>query len=91
MIFVCIFITELEEVVSVFESHPRKYETHTTRSWEFVGLEEEETDGDDRRQKHDVDDRFRVGRNFLKKAKHGDGIIVGLVDSGKLSWSLLNI
>ncbi|CAA7014096.1 unnamed protein product [Microthlaspi erraticum] len=75
-------LEKLEEVVSVFESHPRKYETHTTRSWEFVGLEEEETDGDDRRHKHDVDDRFRVGRNFLNKAKHGDGIIVGLVDNG---------
>lgn len=80
------FISELEEVISVIESHPRKYETHTTRSWEFVGLKEEETDGDEvQRPKNDVDDRFRVGRKFLKQAKHGNGIIVGVLDSGKLS------
>ncbi|CAI0560751.1 unnamed protein product [Linum tenue] len=29
---------ELEEVVAVIESRPRKYSTHTTRSWEFSGL-----------------------------------------------------
>lgn len=75
----------MAEVVSIFKSHPRKYEAHTTRSWEFVGLEEEETDSDVPRRKNDADDRFRVGRNFLKKAKHGDGIIVGVLDSGKLS------
>ncbi|CAF2041591.1 hypothetical protein HID58_033448 [Brassica napus] len=76
-------LEKLEEVISVIESHPRKYETHTTRSWEFVGLEEEETDGDEvQRPKNDVDDRFRVGRKFLKQAKHGDGIIVGVLDSG---------
>ncbi|AED95280.1 Subtilisin-like protease SBT5.6 [Arabidopsis thaliana] len=75
-------LEKLAEVVSVFKSHPRKYEAHTTRSWEFVGLEEEETDSDVPRRKNDADDRFRVGRNFLKKAKHGDGIIVGVLDSG---------
>ncbi|KAL1225954.1 Subtilisin-like protease SBT5.6 [Cardamine amara subsp. amara] len=75
-------LEKLEEVVSVIESHPRKYETHTTRSWEFVGLDEEETDSDFPSQKYEVDDRFRVGRTFLRKAKHGDGIIVGVIDSG---------
>ncbi|CAE6217391.1 unnamed protein product [Arabidopsis arenosa] len=75
-------LEKLAEVVSIFKSHPRKYEAHTTRSWEFVGLEEEETDSDVPRRKNDADDRFRVGRNFLKKAKHGDGIIVGVLDSG---------
>ncbi|XP_010441687.1 PREDICTED: subtilisin-like protease SBT5.6 [Camelina sativa] len=76
-------LEKLAEVVSVFKSHPRKYEAHTTRSWEFVGLEEEETDDIDARPlKNDVDDRFRVGRKFLRKAKHGDGIIVGVLDSG---------
>ncbi|CAI0560740.1 unnamed protein product [Linum tenue] len=31
-------LNELEEVVAVIESRPRKYSTHTTRSWEFSGL-----------------------------------------------------
>ncbi|CAH2046287.1 unnamed protein product [Thlaspi arvense] len=78
-------LEKLEEVVSVIESHPRKHETHTTRSWEFVGLEDEEKpdEVDVRRQKNHVDDdRFRVGRKFLKHAKHGDGVIVGVIDSG---------
>ncbi|KFK31538.1 hypothetical protein AALP_AA6G125400 [Arabis alpina] len=74
-------LQKLDEVISVIKSHPRKYEVHTTRSWEFVGLEEQENDGDVK--KHDVDGRFRVGRKFLKKAKHGDGIIVGLIDSAR--------
>ncbi|BAB09207.1 subtilisin-like protease [Arabidopsis thaliana] len=72
-------LKELKEVVSVFKSDPRKYKIHTTRSWEFVGLKEEEgedyrSDGDAPRHKYDVNDRFRVGRKFLKNAKHGDGI-----------------
>ncbi|CAA0407807.1 unnamed protein product [Arabidopsis thaliana] len=81
-------LKELKEVVSVFKSDPRKYKIHTTRSWEFVGLKEEEgedyrsSDGDAPRHKYDVNDRFRVGRKFLKNAKHGDGVIVGLIDSG---------
>ncbi|XP_019057283.1 PREDICTED: LOW QUALITY PROTEIN: subtilisin-like protease SBT5.6 [Tarenaya hassleriana] len=71
-------LKKLEEVVSVFKSHPRKYEPHTTRSWRFVGLEED----DIRLNRNDVNDRFRIGRKFLKKAKYGDGIIVGVLDSG---------
>lgn len=84
---------ELKGVVSVFKSNPRKYKTHTTRSWEFVGLKEEEGgdyrggEGDDGRHNYEVnDDRFRVGRKFLNKAKHGDGVIVGVIDSGKLLY-----
>lgn len=81
----------LKGVVSVFKSDPRKYKTHTTRSWEFVGLKDEEMGdfgGDDRYQNFDVNDRFRVGRKFLKKAKHGDGVIVGVIDNGKLLYDL---
>ncbi|XP_010494681.1 PREDICTED: subtilisin-like protease SBT5.5 [Camelina sativa] len=77
----------LRGVLSVFKSNPRKYKLHTTRSWEFVGLKEDEGedyrgDGNGRRHKYDMNDRFRVGRKFLNKAKHGDGVIVGLIDSG---------
>ncbi|CAH8278174.1 unnamed protein product [Arabidopsis lyrata] len=80
-------LKELKGVISVFKSDPRKYKIHTTRSWEFVGLKEEEgedyrSDGDAPRHKYDVSDRFRVGRKFLKNAKHGDGVIVGVIDSG---------
>lgn len=87
-------VIELKGVVSVFKSDPRKYKIHTTRSWEFVGLKEEEgedyrSDGDAPRHKYDVSDRFRVGRKFLKNAKHGDGVIVGVIDSGKFSKNFI--
>jgi len=63
----------MEEVVSVFGSDPKKYSLHTTRSWEFIGLEEGEGD-----QKN-----FRSGGNeLLSKAKYGKDVIVGLLDSG---------
>ncbi|GAB4827110.1 hypothetical protein Ancab_033997 [Ancistrocladus abbreviatus] len=65
-------LSEMEEVVSVFPSHARKYVRHTTRSWEFVGLEEGERlrwlDGKD--------------ENLLAKAKYGKDVIVGHFDSG---------
>ncbi|VYS69405.1 unnamed protein product [Arabidopsis thaliana] len=85
-------LKELKEVVSVFKSDPRKYKIHTTRSWEFVGLKEEEgedyrsSDGDAPRHKYDVNDRFRVGRKFLKNAKYGNGVIVGVIDSESRSF-----
>ncbi|EPS68864.1 hypothetical protein M569_05904 [Genlisea aurea] len=31
-------LSEMEEVKSVFESHPSKYSLTTTRSWEFSGV-----------------------------------------------------
>ncbi|KAK7846109.1 subtilisin-like protease sbt5.6 [Quercus suber] len=34
---------ELKEEVSVYQSNPRKYSLHATRSWEFLGLEQGET------------------------------------------------
>ena len=33
----------MKEVVSVYQSNPRKYSLYTTRSWEFLGLEQGET------------------------------------------------
>ncbi|XP_075666679.1 subtilisin-like protease SBT5.6 [Castanea sativa] len=57
-------LSELEEVVSVYQSNPRKYSLHTTRSWEFLGLE------------------TRSGGHLLSKAKHGEKVIVGVLDSG---------
>ncbi|KAL6991313.1 hypothetical protein U1Q18_009430 [Sarracenia purpurea var. burkii] len=63
-------LSELDEVVSVFPSHPGKYSLHTTRSWEFVGLEEGE--------------KLKNVKNndVLLQARYGKEVIVGLVDNG---------
>ncbi|KAJ7947213.1 Subtilisin-like protease [Quillaja saponaria] len=66
-------LSEMEEVVSVYQSHPKKYYLHTTRSWEFAGLQEAE--GHWRESKTE-------GDNFLFKAKYGKDVIIGLLDSG---------
>ncbi|GJM90828.1 hypothetical protein PR202_ga07146 [Eleusine coracana subsp. coracana] len=59
------FGTGLPGVVSVMLNTHHK--THTTRSWDFLGL-----------------DHYQSSRssNLLKKAKYGEDIIVGVVDSG---------
>lgn len=63
--------TELEEVVSVFRSDPTKYSLQTTRSWEFVGLEEGEELNNDMNKDE-----------LLLKARYGRDVIVGLLDNG---------
>ncbi|XP_038724247.1 subtilisin-like protease SBT5.6 [Tripterygium wilfordii] len=68
-------LSGLEGVISVFESHPRKYSLQTTRSWEFIGLgalTEEEG------EVHNQDN----GKDLLLRAKYGTDVIVGLIDSG---------
>ncbi|KAG2650049.1 subtilisin-like protease SBT3.9 isoform X2 [Panicum virgatum] len=42
------------------------YQTHTTRSWDFLGLDHDQSSPSD----------------LLKKAKYGEDIIVGVVDTG---------
>lgn len=59
----------------MWPSHPRKYTMHTTRSWEFVGILEEEEDGHYWKNN-------KMGRDFLSKAGFGKNIIVGVLDSG---------
>lgn len=66
-------LSELEGVVSVYPSHPEKYSLQTTRSWEFVGLDEV--------GKHNLN-HFNMGHDLLSKARYGQDVIVGLVDSG---------
>ncbi|KAA8515011.1 hypothetical protein F0562_018202 [Nyssa sinensis] len=63
-------LSDMDEVVSVFQSHPRKYSLQTTRSWEFAGLEE----GKQWNQTKKGD--------LLLKARYGKDIIVGLLDNG---------
>lgn len=75
-----IFLAELEEVVSVFKSEPGLYTLQTTRSWEFAGLNEGKEGG---RGRHG----FKMGEDFLSRAKYGQDVIVGLLDSGK-NWRL---
>ncbi|KAL6567334.1 hypothetical protein OROGR_001002 [Orobanche gracilis] len=64
-------LSEMEEVVSVFPSHPGKYSLHTTRSWEFAGLHES-------RELNSLDDK----EDMLLKSKYGKNVIVGMLDNG---------
>lgn len=67
----------MEEVVSIRPSDPNKYTMHTTRSWEFVGLEEEEE------TQAWIKHPFNTERQpLLPRAGYGKQIIVGLLDSG---------
>ena len=74
MFVVVAVAAELEEVKSVIESHPRKYSVQTTRSWEFVGLEEGE--------EHNSSN-FDMERELPFRAGYGKSVIVGMLDSGK--------
>lgn len=65
-------LSELDEVVSVIRSDPRKYSMHTTRSWEFLGLEGVKGSWNP----------HKMEGGLLQKAKHGRGVIVGVLDSG---------
>ncbi|KAJ0018492.1 hypothetical protein Pint_10152 [Pistacia integerrima] len=74
-------LSELEEVVSVFKSEPGLYTLQTTRSWEFVGLNEGGEglkEGEGGRGRHD----YQMGEGLLSKAKYGQEVIVGVLDSG---------
>lgn len=62
--------TELEEVVSVYKSEPRKYRLQTTRSWEFSGVEES------------VQPNSLNKDDLLLKARYGKDVIIGVLDSG---------
>ncbi|KAJ0013221.1 hypothetical protein Pint_21273 [Pistacia integerrima] len=66
-------LSELEEVVSVHKSEPGMYTLQTTRSWEFVGLNEGGGRG-----RHN----YKMGGGLLSKAKYGQEIIVGVLDTG---------
>ncbi|XP_038695418.1 subtilisin-like protease SBT5.6 [Tripterygium wilfordii] len=69
-------LSEFEEVVSVFESHPRN-SLQTTRSWKFLGL-----DGLEEDEEVHVGDQFNIGRDILLSAKYGMDIVVGVIDTG---------
>jgi len=66
----------MEGVVSVHKSHTKIYSLHTTRSWNFVGLDESFDPFEEKSNE--------TNRDLLAKAKYGQDIIVGMIDSGKL-------
>ncbi|KAL3851433.1 hypothetical protein ACJIZ3_013315 [Penstemon smallii] len=59
-------LSKMEEVVSVFRSNPRKYSLHTTRSWEFSGLQVA-------KKWSNLDKE-----NLLLKSRYGKDVIVGV-------------
>ncbi|CAI0475255.1 unnamed protein product [Linum tenue] len=74
-------LNELDEVVSVIESRPRKYKPHTTRSWEFAGLNEAATYNPQVSNRFDTEKSF-MAEDLLHKAGYGKDVIVGILDSG---------
>lgn len=70
--------TEMEGVVSVQKSNQGIYSLHTTRSWQFVGL----NDGPLYPLEEESNQR---DRDLLIRAKYGENIIVGMIDNGKCS------
>ncbi|GAV82230.1 Peptidase_S8 domain-containing protein/PA domain-containing protein/Inhibitor_I9 domain-containing protein, partial [Cephalotus follicularis] len=67
-------LSDLEEVVSVINSHNTKYTAHTTRSWEFMHVDETGV--------HNSDKKSISNNLMLENANYGNDVIVGLVDSG---------
>ncbi|KAF5810797.1 putative tripeptidyl-peptidase II [Helianthus annuus] len=63
-------LSDMKEVVMVIPSHEREYSLHTTRSWEFVGLDEELKPNQVNRE------------DLLFKSQYGKDVIVGMMDSG---------
>ncbi|XP_010272679.1 PREDICTED: subtilisin-like protease SBT5.6 [Nelumbo nucifera] len=61
-------LSEMDEVVSVFPSQAKKWSLQTTRSWEFLGVKDR------------IDKSKREG--LMHKARYGQDVIVGLLDSG---------
>ena len=63
-------------MVSITRSDPNMYSMHTTRSWEFSGLEElDEPLGRG-------NNLFKTSGDLLPKAGYGKDVIVGVLDSG---------
>lgn len=64
-------ISEMEGVISVFPSKNRRM--HTTRSWDFLGMEGKSTEGDG---------TTHNSNSLWKEANYGQDTIIGLLDSG---------
>ncbi|GMI93517.1 hypothetical protein like AT5G45650 [Hibiscus trionum] len=62
-------LSKMEEVISVIPSHA-KYRAQTTRSWDFVGLNDHPSSS------------VQNGGNLLLNAEYGKNQIIGFIDSG---------
>ncbi|KAJ1414184.1 Peptidase S8/S53 domain [Sesbania bispinosa] len=74
-------LSEMEGVVSVHKSRPKMYSLHTTRSWKFVGLDGPFNPWGQESNQTDI------GDDLLTRAKYGENIIVGMIDSDSKSFS----
>ncbi|KAH7423960.1 hypothetical protein KP509_12G083100 [Ceratopteris richardii] len=75
-------ISRMEGVVSVFPSRQRKL--HTTRSWEFLGVDDaiiSQLGGADNFQ-HNMRNTSHRGKTLRELASYGSDVVVGVLDSG---------
>ncbi|KAK7245605.1 hypothetical protein RIF29_40452 [Crotalaria pallida] len=68
-------LSGLEGVVNVQTNQPRMYSLQTTRSWKFVGLDEP-------LNPWAQESSNQTNGDLLSRAKYGEDIIVGMIDSG---------
>ncbi|KAE9594557.1 hypothetical protein Lal_00037460 [Lupinus albus] len=66
-------LSDMEGVVNVHKNQQRIYSLQTTRSWKFVGLDESEKDSNQTNE---------TNGDLLSRAKYGENVIVGMIDSG---------
>ncbi|KAI3912700.1 hypothetical protein MKW92_040252 [Papaver armeniacum] len=68
-------LSEMEEVVSAFPSKQHAWSIQTTRSWDFMGLDEKDSNSNK---------YFTPRKNnaLLRQANYGENVIVGMLDSG---------
>ncbi|KAI3830946.1 hypothetical protein MKX03_010244, partial [Papaver bracteatum] len=67
-------LSEMEEVVSAFPSKQHTWSIQTTRSWDFMGLDEKDSNSNN---------YFKPRKNnaLLRQANYGENVIVGMLDS----------
>lgn len=73
----------MEEVVSAFPSKQHTWSIQTTRSWDFMGLDEKDSNSNN--------NYFTPRKNnaLLRQANYGENVIVGMLDSGMHTHSEL--
>ncbi|KAI3926606.1 hypothetical protein MKW98_014253 [Papaver atlanticum] len=65
----------MEEVVSAFPSKQHTWSIQTTRSWDFMGLDEKDSNSNNYFKP-------RTNNALLRQANYGENVIVGMLDSG---------
>ncbi|KAL1288946.1 hypothetical protein HN51_057399 [Arachis hypogaea] len=75
-------VSEMEGVVRVHKSKGMMYSLHTTRSWEFVGLEGPLNPNWADYEELSSHQKIKNGQDLLCRANYGQNLIVGMIDSG---------